>query len=319
MSPLSCSQVEEQIDLFAAAECEATTTAAIEHHLANCRSCREKVETARQLLGLLDLRLREADLLQRLQTKLEIESHRRRRPTAVLPYFRRFGAAAALVLLTFGLAGRLASPFSVDRQGISEPVVSIRPPVARVADQQPARAKMVPAHMEGGPLALRKDGPAGQPVIVQVMEKSGAEFREELRAGLASGRLSPQTVDLELSLFNPGNRELTLVINKRTEVEIDLQGPRVVTLPAPAAAPQEPIPAQTMTLPAGESRTVQLSRLQSVSPRGSSYTYWTEPGEYELKVSLRTEALLGTEGTRRRPVTLTVTSRPVEIHIVGKP
>jgi hypothetical protein len=318
MNPLTCSQVEEQIDLFAAAECDGTTTAAIERHLAACRSCAGKVETARQLLGLLDLRSQEPELLRRLRAKVEIEAHRRRRPTVVPRFVRRFSAAAALCLVTFGLAGSLERHLSPDHPGDSEPITSSLAPATRLAqeDMAPAAVRLVPK--KEGPPAPPQHAQAGRTTIVEGMAKSGAVFREELRAGLAAGRLSPQRVDLELYLFNPGPGDLTLTINERTEVEIDLRGPRVVIFKASAAASQPPIPAQTIHLPAGQGQVVRFTRLVSVSPRGASYSYWTEPGEYELRVRLWTEALQGTEGATRRPVTVTVTSQPIKIRVVGK-
>jgi hypothetical protein len=169
-------------------------------------------------------------------------------------------------------------------------------------------------------MAIKADGLANHTVAVQALAASGTALREQLGAGLAKGRLPPPPkVDLELAFFNPGPTDLTFSIDERTEVAIDLQGPRVVTLPATNALASLPIPPQTLPLPAGEWRSVRLTRLVSVSPRGTFYSYWTEPGEYELRVRLRTEVLRGTAGTRRRQVTVTLTSQPLKIRVVGKP
>jgi hypothetical protein len=318
MTPFTCNQVEEQLDLFAAAECDAPTSAAIDRHLADCPSCAGKVEESRQLLGLLGLRLREPDRLRQLQASVRAESRRQRRPVVLL-FLRRYGAAAAMLLLTIGLMGRLAPGLSSDREGIAGPTAMLSPSPVGLAPGHRAAFEMVQVEKGGNPPAPKHDGQLSRLAIVPPLAKKGTELREELRVGLAAGRLPPPTVDLELLLVNSGPSDLTLSINERTEVEIDLQGPGVITLPATAAESGLPIPPQTLPLPAGQQRGVRLTRLESVSPLGRWFSYWTEPGEYELRVRLRTAALLGTEGARRRPVTVAVSSGPITIRVPGNP
>jgi hypothetical protein len=321
MIPMTCDQVAEQIDLHAAAECDAPTAGTIDRHLADCPSCTEKYAAARQLLGLLDLRLREPDLRRRLQARVQAEALRRRRRATVLPFVRRFSAVAALVLLTFGLTNRLGPPLASDSEDVSTPVVARLLPLRRfaLAPDHPAVPEAVRAAKEEDLLAMKKEDAPSRTLTVQALKASGATLREQLRAGLATGRLPPPQVDLELTFFNRGPGDLTLSLDERTEVEIDLQGPRVVTLPAAAVPPRLPIPEQTLRLPAGQGRAVPLTRLTSVSPRGTFYSYWTEPGEYELRVRLRAEALFEMAGARHRPVLVTVTSQPITVQVVGKP
>jgi hypothetical protein len=318
MNLLTCSQVEEQLDLFVASECDAPTAAAIDRHLAGCPSCAQKVEESRQLVGLLDLRLREPDRLRQLQASVKAEARRRRRPVVLL-FLRRYGAAAAMILVTFGLVGRIAPSLASDREIASGPIASLAPPPARLLPDHVAAFEMGQAAKAKNPPELKRGGQESRLDVVPALAKSGIRLREELRAGLAAERLPPPLVDLELLLYNPGPRDLTLSINERTKVEIDLQGPGVVTLPAPAVEAGVPIPEQTLPLPAGQQRGVRLTRLASVSPRGTWYSYWTEPGEYELMVRLRAEAFVGAGGTRRRPVTVEVTSRPLTIRVPGNP
>lgn len=318
MTPVTCNQVEEHLDLFAAAECDAPTSAAIDRHLADCPSCAGKVAESRQLLGLLDLRLREPDRLRQLRAGIQAESRRRARPVVLL-FLRRYGAAAAMLLVTFGLAGRLAPGLSSDREGVWETVAALAPSPVRGAPGGVAALEMVRGAPGDKPPAAKHDGQQGGLDLVVPLATKGPKLREELRAGLAAGHLPPPTVDLELLLSNPGPQDLTLSINERTEVQIDLRGPGVITLPAQAAEPGLPIPPQTVSLPVGQQRGVRLTRLASVSPSGTRFSYWTEPGEYTLKVRLRTEALLGTQGARQRPVTVAVTTRPITIRVPDNP
>jgi ferric-dicitrate binding protein FerR (iron transport regulator) len=102
MSPLTCHEVEERIDLCAVGECDAAEQAAVQAHLAHCPACALAYREALQLAGALDLHFQGPERLQRLEDKLEAERRPRRRPL-ILPYPRRVAALAALVLLTFGL------------------------------------------------------------------------------------------------------------------------------------------------------------------------------------------------------------------------
>jgi anti-sigma factor RsiW len=101
MKPLTCAGVEEQIDLYVADECEAEQKSAIARHLAVCPNCARAAEEARELQGLLSLRLRERDNLQALRSRLEREKVRTRRPM-ILSLMRRTAAVAAMLLVMVG-------------------------------------------------------------------------------------------------------------------------------------------------------------------------------------------------------------------------
>jgi len=104
MKPLTCSEVEAQIELLAAGECDEPTSSAIREHLAGCPLCAEAFRSAQQLLGLLDLRFQETERLERLQQRLAaeqvpvVQSKARK-----LPFLRRAGALAAMLLVAVGL------------------------------------------------------------------------------------------------------------------------------------------------------------------------------------------------------------------------
>src|SRR5262245_34063878 len=102
MSPLTCSEVEAHIELYAADECDSPTRAAVRRHLAGCPACAQAHEEVRQLLGLLTVRFQEEEGIERLQARLAAEARRSRLRSGVLPFVRRAAAMAAALLLTVG-------------------------------------------------------------------------------------------------------------------------------------------------------------------------------------------------------------------------
>jgi hypothetical protein len=101
MKPITCAEVEEQIDLYVADECEAEQKSAIARHLAVCPNCARAAEEADELQGLLSLRLRERDNLATLRARVESEKVRTRRPM-ILSLARRTAAVAAMLLVMVG-------------------------------------------------------------------------------------------------------------------------------------------------------------------------------------------------------------------------
>jgi anti-sigma factor RsiW len=102
MAALTCEQVLEQIELFAADETDAVDRTAVERHVADCPRCAEALADTRRMLGLLTLRLREPAGLERLQQRIAREA-RKQRPPSRLAVFARVAAVAAVLLLTFGV------------------------------------------------------------------------------------------------------------------------------------------------------------------------------------------------------------------------
>jgi hypothetical protein len=101
MNALTCDQVQEEIELFAAEECDAPTRAAIEHHLAGCPACAEALDETQQMLGFLTLRLREPASLARLRQRISAEAKKQHRP-AIFIFVARAAAFAAVLMLTVG-------------------------------------------------------------------------------------------------------------------------------------------------------------------------------------------------------------------------
>src|SRR5262245_28647207 len=74
MKPMTCNEVDEHLELFAAGECGAPLASAIRRHLSGCVRCLNAEVEARQFMEMMNLRLQEPDRLQRLLTKIEGES-----------------------------------------------------------------------------------------------------------------------------------------------------------------------------------------------------------------------------------------------------
>ncbi len=111
MDPQTCAQVQDDIELFAAGECDPATAALVSRHLAACPACARALEESRQMLGLLELRLREPDGLERLRDRLHAEERKRR--SARFVTVARVAAVAAVLLLIVGVYTWVAS--TVDR------------------------------------------------------------------------------------------------------------------------------------------------------------------------------------------------------------
>jgi hypothetical protein len=109
MTTLTCAEVETQIELFAAAECDGPTQTAIAKHLAECTKCAGAAEEVGMLLGLLTLRHRERNALQRLRQSIQEDNAvgpvtlPLRKHSGLTRFGQRVIAVAALFLCVVGL------------------------------------------------------------------------------------------------------------------------------------------------------------------------------------------------------------------------
>jgi hypothetical protein len=289
MSPLSCPEVESQLDLFAARACDAPTGAAIARHLAGCPGCSRAFEDARRLSGLLDLHLRAPEGLRRLRARVEAESRplpARRRVLAFLP---RVASVAALLLLTVGAWRWVASglaPGPLLPQGLA---VAVLPAPSRGGLENVA--------------AMKAWGP-GTPIIYPLGDTPQSK-----------GPLPPPpAVNLAVQLHNDGPRAVEVWLGgPRFELRLDLRGPGVVSVAAPDQT-HLPFPtARKVMLAPGEGHTIPVTRLVSVRNGEVRYLYWTEPGRYTLTVGVRAP-VAGVESGF-----LTLVSAPVKIEVRGEP
>ncbi len=291
MSPLSCPEVEAQLDLYAARECDAPTGAAIARHLAGCPGCSRSLEEARQLVGLLDLHLRAPEGLRRLRAQVEAESRRPRVRRRVLPFLPRLASVAALLLATVGVGrwvGGGLAPGPMLPQGLAVAVL--------------------PAPSRGGleRVVAMKAPAAAAPLVYPLASTPQSKGPPPL----------PPAVFLTVQLRNDGPRPVEVWLGgPRFELRLDLRGPGVRSVAAPDQT-RLPLPvAHKVTLAPGQAQTIPVSRLVSVQGGEVRYLYWTEPGLYTLTVRVRAP-VVGAGGGQGF---LTLTSAPLKIEVRGEP
>jgi hypothetical protein len=293
MNAMTCQEVEEHLDLLAAHECDRPTRRAVEQHLETCPACAASYAESQRLQGLLELHWNEADRLESLHRRLAEADRQMQRPRRVArPWMKQVASLAALVLVTFGLAllltrwnepltGNelaLAATFSRENDLTRAEVMKIGPPPTRVEVPPQQRVE------RGFRLTLPQD-------------QRGAAYEAELRRWQREGKLPPPPAfGLELKLSNHSSRPLDVQLGDDTELRLDVQGPSVLRLPAPAGAKANFLQPQSWrTLAPGQERSLLLERLIDGSRRRLEYIYLTEPGDYTLTIHLR--ALVNREPT----------------------
>jgi hypothetical protein len=310
MTPLTCTDVDDRLPLYAAGECAAPEAAAIGRHLARCPRCAAALGEARHLLALLDLRLQEPERLRRLEDRLAAEGRPRRAVLRFPAAVRRAASLAAMLLLTVALSGWLLPGLRPGEVGDGGLAVALR-----AADQ-----RLAPGGVErsGGPLA-KLAAPGGPGLTPE-------QYRDQLQAAETTGRLpSPPAVDLVLELRNTAATDLKVwVAGPLTRLRLDLKGPGAVNVPAPEGAEGEVEP-RAVVLKPGATYPVRIRRLADRRGGSARFWYWTEPGEYTLTARFTTAVapappgapVVFTEGGRRFGA-VTLRSPPVTTRVEGK-
>jgi anti-sigma factor RsiW len=206
MSPLSCPDVEARLDLYAAGECDPAEADAVRRHLAECPRCAAACDEARQLVGLLDLRLQEPERLSRLESRIAAEERPARRVLRFPAALRRVAALAAMLLLTAGPVGLLLRDLPPAEFAVGLAVALREEPQRRGG----AEAMLVPADVARGM-------PKGAPEV-----KLDLELRNTTDRPMRVWVAGPQT-ELRLELHGPGARSVPA--KDRSEVK-----PRFVAL-----------------------------------------------------------------------------------------
>jgi anti-sigma factor RsiW len=285
MNAMSCHEVEEQLDLLAAGECDPPTRQAIEHHLEQCPACSTSYAESRRLLGLLDLNWNEAGPA-RLRERIEEEDRRRWRRLILSPFVRRAAAVAALFLLAVGLIWWLPKR----QPNVSEPELQL---TLLVRDDEQARK-------------------AGPPIVVRSLPelaigKTAAAFRQDLLQAQRDGKLPlPPAIPLALALQNTGDRNVEVQLgDAASELSLDVQGEGVVRIPVEAGTEPEFLQPRTLQLAPGERFEFHMDRLIAGSHGNLEYIYMTAPGDYTLSARLRVTAggksvTVGSEAIRVR-------------------
>ncbi len=306
MNPMTCHEVEEQIELFAAGECDAPTEAAIRGHMTGCPRCAKAESEARRFLDLMDVRLQEPDRLQRLLDRIEAESapkpasipmtgratpHRR----SVLATRRQWFALAASILLPIGIGIWLTPPAEqpASQQAQSDLTVALLP-------DRSARG-----HEKLVAPALANDKVSSEMALtfhLQAEGQSTKKFRSDLVDAAFKGRPTPPPeVDLLLQVHNATDQPMRLLFDDpRAELRLYVSGPGALRLDGPRDA--DPFGGlRIFDLPASSTKAFSITRLVGGSRRQPVYWYWTEPGDYRLRAVLRAPVQSGSE-TRMRSI-----------------
>jgi hypothetical protein len=310
MNPLTCPEVEERIELFAADECDEPIRLAIESHLTDCPTCARSLQESQQLIALLNLNERQFDALERLQERLAEEARPRRRPRMVTRIWQPLRALAALLLVTFGLSWWLAANL--------RPELDTPEPLALVqADNREIR--------KGDPERFPKEmiavGKAAESLsfTLDLGGRTVAAFQEQVRSGTKAADLpKPPEVNLPLEIRNQSDHPLRVWLGGRySTLTMNLRGPGVVRVPAGDGALKPFGDAQSIPLAPGKSHFLPISRLVSGSNSEVYYLYWTKPGRYVLTVELRTLVCRG-EKNRERCSWQTIVSPSMALEVRKK-
>jgi anti-sigma factor RsiW len=285
MNALTCHDVEQQLDLLAADECDRPTRSAVEQHLEACPACAARYTESRRLIGLLDLHW-DAAGPEHVRRRIERGERQAQRGPVILIFVRQTMSLAALLLVTFGL-GLLAPRGGTDE---SRPALHLSAQVVR--EDGPAY-KPETLMIERVPADVARVKTANEVMTLQMAHgQIGAAFRDELLRARLQGKLpSPPAVPIALDLKNDSARPLSIRLgDAATRLTVEVHGPGVLRVPATGAAEPEFLRRRVILLGPGEHEALHIDRLVSGSRDGLEYIYLTEPGEYTLTASLRVTA-----------------------------
>jgi hypothetical protein len=329
MKSLTCQEVEAQIDLHAAGECDEPARTAIDEHLRHCAACARARQEAQQLLGLLDLRFRERDQLGRLHARLEAEQPHRATRVRVLPFLKRTAALAAVLLLTVGLSGLLGPGLAPVDNHSAGPIVATLRFTDKEGNGQAAalieRAMPGAKHI-GQPRGFETDA---HTYPLDLGGQTPEAFRRQLAAVEGTNRLPPPpAVHLSLELRNTGDQEVRLRIGAgATELRLDLQGPGTMSVQGRDSLGEPFLSPQVLKVAPHASSRLPIHHLLYGTRDRIRYAFWTEAGEYTLTVHYRVAVFPSSRGAPRAKVTdpaaenlryITLTSAPIKIQVKGK-
>lgn len=305
MKPMTCAEIDERIDLFAAGECEGAEAIAIRAHLAGCPRCARTEREARQFLDLVDMRLQEPDRLERLLDRIDREANPR--PASIaMPSRRkvrttrqRWFAIAASILLPIGVGIWLTPAIETEKPAPEALQVSL------LSDPERGPLRLAPAPF---PEPMPDKAPT---YALETFKMSAKNYRAFLaRAEQQAELVPPPEVDLLLQFSNRSDHPIRVLLDDpRAELGLSLSGPGAVRLKAPAAA--NPFAGlSTIEIPPHSTRSIPIRRLLGGTRAQPVGWYWTEPGTYRLRVWLH--APVESAGPRRI-MTLGSTTLPIRV------
>ncbi len=290
MNAITCQDVQEQLDLLAAGECDPPMRDALERHLQQCQACAAIYAESQRVLGLLDVHLGQGGL-QRLQHRIAEQAQPRRQRRSLTPFIGGVGLVAALILIAVGLIWWLRQEGTDPKEAGPAFALLVRPGKNKldIAVPWPAPAPL--------------DAKGNEAVAVVAL----AERKGLLKAQRGGKLPLPPAVNLELVLVNTGKRPVEVRLgDDAAQLALDLAGDGVLRVPAPAADTPEPLREQSLQLEPSKELVLPIDRLVAGSPGKLEYIYLTEPGEFMLTPRLR----LWADGAH---VWVTGATRPIQV------
>lgn len=148
-------------------------------------------------------------------------------------------------------------------------------------------------------------------------------FRRQIAEGDSTGvyPLTPR-VDLQLEIRNTSRKEIQVRFRgTRQIILLYLEGPGAVSVTYKRRTTDRTFsPGEAITIGPGKSQTLRITTL-TYGVRDGQGAYWTEPGDYTLTASFRTEVAPAPPGSKDAGNgfgIVTVTSPPLPIKVTGK-
>jgi len=283
MNPMTCNDIDEQIELFAIGECDPPTEAAMRRHMAGCARCARAETEARRFLSLVDFRMQETDRLERLLDRIEAEA---KPAPATLPMTRakrtasnkRWFALAASILLPLGIGIWLTPSDETSDKGGSRSDLS----VALLPDRARGLEKLAPAPTNDKHV---------ETIVTFAFEPAAASikaYRSDLQQAAFKGQLpAPPEVNLVLEIHNSTDHPIRLRFDDpNAELRLTLSGNGALRVNGARGA--DPFAGLSVVrLAAGATFYLPIERLIGGSRQQPVFLYWTAPGQYRLRAVLR--------------------------------
>ena len=151
----------------------------------------------------------------------------------------------------------------------------------------------------------------------------GKDLKKQLEDAKKTGRYpEPPAVDLVLEITNGTDKDVEFWTGgDPVQVLLELKGPGAVTAKPLVISTLEFRLPKPMTLAAGKTHKVPVTRLRYGHRGISELAYWTEPGEYTLSATFNTGIKPAPKGTKAEDdgfARVKLTSDPIKIKVDDK-
>lgn len=183
-----------------------------------------------------------------------------------------------------------------------------------------ARPKADP---EGTPLELTVTGKTTK-YTLDTGGLSGAEYKKKVEEAVKAGGRppAPPTIDLAVEIKNTSDKAVQVWAKGDPVVlTLELKGKGALNVDPKLAFTQEFRIPMAVEIAPGKSHSIPLKTLTSGHRGASHFSYWTEPGEYELVATLKTGMSPAPKGAKDAGEgfgQVTLTSAPFKVTVEAK-